>query len=43
VLGRPGRECWGEVWNTIGPMLDSVVTTGRATWSQDMELFYLGP
>ena len=18
VLGRPGQECWGEIWNTIG-------------------------
>ncbi len=40
VLGGPGRESWGEVWDTIGPMLDGVVTTGKATWSEDMELFY---
>ena len=40
ALGRPGREAWGEVWDTIGPMLESVVTTARATWSVDTELYF---
>jgi PAS domain S-box-containing protein len=39
ALGRPGREIWSEVWDTIGPMLESVVASGRATWSVDMEQF----
>ncbi|EYF03192.1 ATP-binding protein [Chondromyces apiculatus] len=37
-LGRPGRECWAELWDVIGPMLDGVRTTGEATWSEDMPL-----
>lgn len=37
-LGRPGRECWGEIWDEIGPMLDSVMETGNATWSEDYPL-----
>ncbi|WP_158623601.1 GAF domain-containing protein [Corallococcus llansteffanensis] len=37
-LGRPGRECWGEIWDVIGPMLDSVRDTGKATWSEDFPL-----
>ncbi len=37
-LGRPGRECWGEIWDQIGPMLDSVRQTGEATWSEDYQL-----
>jgi PAS domain S-box-containing protein len=38
ALGRPGRQVWSEIWDTIGPMLDSVLTTGRATWSEDLLL-----
>lgn len=37
-LGRPGRECWGEIWDQIGPMLDSVRETGVATWAEDYPL-----
>ena len=37
-LGRPGRECWGEIWDQIGPMLDSVRATGIATWAEDYPL-----
>jgi signal transduction histidine kinase len=34
-LGRSGRECWKEIWDTMGPMLESVFATGEATWSED--------
>ena len=37
-LGRSGRECWREIWSTVGPMLDSVFETGEATWSEDLLL-----
>ena len=37
-LGRSGRECWKELWPTIGPMLDGVFETGEATWSEDLLL-----
>jgi PAS domain S-box-containing protein len=37
-LGRSGRECWREIWPTIGPMLESVFATGEATWSEDLLL-----
>jgi signal transduction histidine kinase len=37
-LGRSGRECWKEIWSTVGPMLDSVFETGIATWSEDLLL-----
>jgi signal transduction histidine kinase len=39
-LGRPGRECWSEIWDTIGPMLQSVDATGEATWSEDLLMFF---
>ena len=38
ALGLEGRQVWGEIWDTIGPMLDSVLRTGQATWSEDMLL-----
>lgn len=39
-LGRPGQECWNEIWDTIGPMLEGVRYSGRATWSNDMQMFF---
>jgi hypothetical protein len=39
-LGQPGRECWSEIWETIGPMLESVCATGKATWSEDLLMFF---
>ena len=40
VLGRPGREAWSDSWNIIGPMLEGVRATGRATWSADTPFFF---
>ncbi len=37
-LGRPGCECWPEIWDTIGPMINSVVSSGKATWMGDLLL-----
>jgi PAS domain S-box-containing protein len=39
-LGRSGQECWSEIWETVGPMLEHVFTNGEATWSEDF-LFVL--
>lgn len=39
-LGQPGRDCWREIWDTIGPMLASVYATGQATWSEDVLMFF---
>jgi hypothetical protein len=38
ALGAPVAEIWPEIWDTIGPMFESVVTTGVATWSEHEEL-----
>jgi PAS domain S-box-containing protein len=40
ALGRPGIECWPEIWDVIGPMMESVLATGKATWSEDMEMYF---
>jgi signal transduction histidine kinase/FixJ family two-component response regulator len=37
-LGRSGKECWHEIWPTIGPMLEGVFATGQPTWSEDLLL-----
>ena len=38
ALGRACREVWAEIWDVIAPMLDGVVTSGEATWSDDQLL-----
>ncbi len=38
ALGRPGQEVWPEIWDIIGPQLNSVLATGQATWSDDLLL-----
>jgi PAS domain S-box-containing protein len=39
MLGAPGREAWGEIWDAIGPMLDEA-RAGRATWVEDFQMFF---
>ena len=38
ALGRNAQEVWAEIWDVIGPMLDSIMATGEATWSDDLLL-----
>ncbi|PYP76884.1 MAG: hypothetical protein DMD35_17505 [Gemmatimonadetes bacterium] len=38
ALGMPGRECWTDIWSTIGPQIEQVMTTGEATWHEDQYL-----
>ncbi|MET9002684.1 SpoIIE family protein phosphatase [Amycolatopsis sp. NPDC004169] len=38
ALDKPGADVWAEIWHIIGPMLDSVMSTGEATWSEDLLL-----
>ncbi|HKX66571.1 MAG TPA: ATP-binding protein [Intrasporangium sp.] len=38
ALGSPGKDIWPEIWDSIGPMLDSVMSSGVATWSRDQKL-----
>ncbi len=36
-LGRPGREAWSEIWDTmLHALLAGVVRTGEAFWGQDL-------
>lgn len=38
ALGQRGEDCWKEVWDFAGPLLDHVMMTGIATWSEDQLL-----
>ncbi|HEY6787704.1 MAG TPA: PAS domain-containing protein [Trebonia sp.] len=39
ALGRPASEVWEEIWEDIGPRIDAVLATGRATWDEALLLF----
>ncbi len=38
ALGRRCRDVWAEIWDVIEPMLQSVVATSEATWSDNQLL-----
>lgn len=35
ILGMPAKEAWPEIWDIIKPLIDKVLTTGEATWSEN--------
>ncbi|GAB3163528.1 SpoIIE family protein phosphatase [Microbispora hainanensis] len=39
ALGRPAGEVWAEIWDDIGPRIDTVLATGQATWDEALLLF----
>jgi signal transduction histidine kinase len=39
AIGRPIREVWADIWADIKDMVDGVVSTGVATWSEDQVLY----
>ncbi|WP_155370939.1 SpoIIE family protein phosphatase [Catellatospora vulcania] len=39
ALGRPANQVWAEIWNDIGPRIDTVLATGQATWDEALLLF----
>ncbi|HET9718567.1 MAG TPA: PAS domain-containing protein [Solirubrobacteraceae bacterium] len=39
ALGRAAREVWAEIWPDIGPRIETVLTTGAATWDESLLLF----
>ncbi len=34
-LGQPGHEVWAEIWDTIGPQIEQVMSGGGATWHEN--------
>ena len=39
VLGARSDEVWKEIWPDIGPRIESVLTSGEATWDEGLLLF----
>ncbi|MEV7802040.1 SpoIIE family protein phosphatase [Microbispora sp. NPDC088329] len=39
ALGRPANEVWAEIWDDIGPRIEAVLATGKATWDEALLLF----
>jgi PAS domain S-box-containing protein len=39
ALGRPASEVWEEIWGDIGPRIDTVLATAKATWDEALLLF----
>lgn len=39
ALGTPAREVWAEIWRDIGPRIDTVLSTGEATYDEGLLLF----
>ena len=39
ALGRPASEVWAEIWPDIGPRVETVLSTGEATWDEALLLF----
>jgi PAS domain S-box-containing protein len=38
ALGKPSRECWAEIWETVQPMLQGVIDTGNPTGADNLLL-----
>jgi PAS domain-containing protein/anti-sigma regulatory factor (Ser/Thr protein kinase) len=36
ALAQPARECWPEIWDTIGPLLHGALEAGEPVWAEDM-------
>src|SRR5262249_15772262 len=37
-MGQPARECWPEIWDIIGPLIETPFNGGPPTWSEDLFL-----
>jgi len=35
ALGQPGRPCWEEAWDLIGPDIERVMNEGASAWYED--------
>jgi signal transduction histidine kinase len=40
-MGQSARECFSEIWDVIGPLIDTPFNGGSATWMDDLQLEYI--
>ncbi len=38
AVGQSGKDCWAEIWPTIGPMIEGPFSGGPAAGSEDLSL-----
>ena len=39
ALGKPASDVWAEIWSDIGPRIETVLQTGKATYEEGLLLF----
>ena len=39
ALGQPASAVWAEIWDTLEPRIQHVLSTGEATWDEGLRLF----
>lgn len=39
AMSQPASQVWREIWNDIGPRIQTVLQTGKATWDEALLLF----
>jgi len=39
ALGAPAKKVWAEIWRDIGPRIETVLSTGQATYDEGLLLF----
>lgn len=39
LLGGSGKVLWKEIWDVVGPLADTVMNKGQASWSEDQLLY----
>jgi PAS domain S-box-containing protein len=40
-MGQPASECFPEIWDVIGPLIDTSFSGGSAAWMDDLQLEYI--
>src|ERR1700733_4378691 len=40
-MGQRASECFPEIWDVIGPLIDTPFNGGSATWMDDLQLEYI--
>lgn len=35
AIGKKGKEVWPEIWDFIGPLIETVLVTGKPVWFED--------
>jgi signal transduction histidine kinase len=38
ALGKPAAKVWSEIWKDVGPLIEQVMETGKATWEETLLL-----